>query len=334
MTAKTKPHDLSGGEGMISVIVPAHNEEGVIGKCLEGLKQQDFRGKMEIIVVDNGSSDRTVQEAKKFKGVRVVLQKNRGPAAARNLGVEKSRGDIILFTDADCVPERDWVRQMVAPFSCREIVGVQGAYKTWQKELMARFSQIEIEDRYERMKRFENLDFIGTYSAGYRKEVFRGKGFDESFPLASGEDSEFSLRIAKSGQKMVFNPDAVVYHQHPSSLGEYLKVKFFRACWRVLLYRKHKGKMVRESYTPQGLKLQIGLFYMFFASLVLSLFWEWLVLVAVSLYVLLILSAVPFSARAFRKDSSVGLASIIVLQLRSIIFSLGLVEGIIRGGRK
>jgi GT2 family glycosyltransferase len=322
------------GEDMISVVVSVHNGEGSIRDCLGALLSQDYRGRKEIIVVDDGSTDRTAAEVRKFRKVKLVSQTHKGPAAARNLGIRHAAGEIILFTDHDCVPERGWIREMLKPFRNPNVMGVQGAYKTRQKELVARFVQMEIEDRYERMKKWQTVDFIGTYSAAYRSCVFQKfGGFDESFPLASGEDSELSFRLSKKGCKMVFNPKAIVYHKHPASLSEYLKVKFWRAYWRVLLYRKHRSKAVRESYTPQGLKLQIGLFYLSFSSLVLSVFSEGFILASLASYALLILSSLPFSARVFRKDRAAGAASVFILQLRSLVFGLGLFEGLVRGGR-
>lgn len=319
---------------MISVVVPVFNGEQVIGNCLAALLAQDYQGRKEIIVVDDGSTDGTAREIKKFK-VRLISQKHKAPAAARNLGIKQAKGDIILFTDSDCVPERNWIQEMTRPFRNKEIMGVQGAYKTHQKELMARFSQIEIEDRYDRMKRWDTVDFIGTYSAAYKKSVFqRFGGFDESFPMASGEDSELSFRLSKVGCKMIFNPQAIVYHNHPSTLTDYLRVKFWRAYWRILLYKKHKKKAVRESYTPQELKIQIGLFYLFFISLVLLIFLDAFILLAMISYILLLISTLPFSIKVFKKDKPVGMASPIIVQLRSIVFGLGLLEGFISGGKK
>jgi len=318
---------------MISVVIPVYNGEDVIGRCLESLECQDYKGQKEVIVVNDGSTDKTETVIRRFKGVRLLPQKNKGPAAARNHGIRKSRGSIILFTDADCVPEKGWLRKMVESFNDKRVVGVQGSYKTRQKGVVAKFSQIEIEERYDRMKRWNSVDFVGTYSAGYRRSVFKKFGyFDESFPLASGEDSDFSFRVSKGGGSMIFNPDAVVYHNHPSTLIKYLKVKFWRAYWRVLLYRKHKNKMIRESYTPQGLKLQIVLFGLFFISLIGAVFSEPLIALSGLFYVVFVLSILPFAVRAFGRDKKVGLASLVIIQLRSIIFGLGLFEGFLRNG--
>jgi cellulose synthase/poly-beta-1,6-N-acetylglucosamine synthase-like glycosyltransferase len=317
----------------VSVVIPAYNSEKTIGPCLEALKNQTVRP-LEIIVVDGNSSDKTREMAKDM-GARVFVEKRRGPAVARNLGASKARGEILLFTDADCIPGRDWIREMLKPFKTPSkgegIAGVQGSYRTRQESLVARFAQFEIEQRYERLERRRHIDFIGTYSAAYQRALFlKSGGFDEDFPEASGEDPELSFRLSKAGYRMVFNPGARVFHQHPDTLEKYLKQKFSRARWRVLLYRKHPGKAVSESYTPQTLKLQICLFYLFVLSLILSPFHSVSIYVAVSLLILLFLSALPFSVRAAREEGRLGLVSPVILILRSVTFSIGLVYGVFK----
>ncbi len=312
-----------------SVVIPAYNSGKTIGACLEALKNQTLKP-LEIIVVDDGSRDSTIETAGKF-GVKILAQKHAGPAAARNRGARNAGGEIILFTDADCIPDRDWLREMLAPFKDRKIVGVQGSYETRQESLIARFAQFEIEQRYERLAKRKYIDFMGTYSAAYRRKLFlKFRGFDESFPGASGEDPELSFRLSKAGYRMLFNPRARVYHNHPDTLGKYLKQKFGRARWRVLLYRKHPGKAVSESYTPQSLKLQIGIFYLFLLSLIISPFYSISVYIAISLLVLLFLATLPFSASAGRKERRLGLISPVILILRSVTFSIGLVYGIFK----
>lgn len=309
-----------------SVIVPAYNAEKTIGKCLKALESQTRKPK-EIIVVDDGSRDNTAKAAKEFRGVKLIKQKHSGPAAARNRGAKRAAGSILVFTDADCEPAKSWLSNMLKPFSDKKISGVQGAYSTEQNSLIARFAQCEISERYAWMKSFKYIDFIGTYSAAYRKKDFLDAGgFDESFPIASGEDPEFSFRLAERGKKLVFNPDAVVYHAHPNTLKKYLRQKFWRAYWRVRVYKKHPKKVVRESYTPQIIKAQIVLFYLFLISLILLPVFNTL-LIAAALFIILVLSTLQETLSFCRRDRAAGIIAPVIILLRTVVFSAGLVFG-------
>lgn len=306
----------------VSAIIPTYNSEDTIKRCLDSLLNQTFRDKYEIIVVDDASTDNTVGAVASYP-VDLFAQEHRGPAAARNLGAKNAGGEIILFTDADCIPEPDWVERMCAPFEDEQIAGVQGRYRTRQAGVVARFVQYEIEERYEIMSRREYIDFVSTYSAAYRKNIFLGEGgFDENFPIASGEDTDLSYRLASKGHKMVFVPDAIVYHRHPDHIFQYLKMKFYRAYWRVSLYRKNPEKTIKDAYTPQMLKLQIALFYL----LPISLFFDLTPIVAL----LFTLTTLPLSWQIFKKDKKVGLLAPIFIALRGAAFGTGLAYGLLK----
>ncbi|MBU1120666.1 glycosyltransferase family 2 protein, partial [Candidatus Micrarchaeota archaeon] len=134
---------------MISVIIPTFNAEKTIKDCINSILKQKINEEIELIVVDDGSNDRTREIVKSFGGkAKLIEQKHKGPAAARNNGAKNAKGEIILFTDSDCVVGENWVDEMSKPLKEKEAVGVQGSYKTEQKELIARFIQIEIEERY------------------------------------------------------------------------------------------------------------------------------------------------------------------------------------------
>jgi glycosyltransferase involved in cell wall biosynthesis len=314
----------------ISIIIPVYNGEKTIAKCLESLASQKTKRNYEIIAVDDGSADNTKKIIKKMKKVRLMEQEHKGPAAARNLGAKSAKGDILLFTDSDCIPEKDWAEKMSVPFEKKEISGVQGSYKTKQRSLIARFCQLEIEERYERMRSKKYIDFIGSYSAGYRKNVFlKAGGFDESFPVASGEDPELSFKLSESGHKMCFMPEAVVYHKHPDSITKYMKQKFWRAYWRNLLYKKHPRKAASESYTPQMLKFQIVLTYLFPIS-VIAYMAGFGIILPVSIAVIMLITAIPLLLKNLKKDFSVGVATPPIVILRAISFSLGLIYGFFR----
>ncbi len=320
-----------------SVIIPMYRADRDLPDLLEALSIQSM-APAEVILVDDGSPDESVGVAQKWKEthpgfpLRILQQKNQGPAKARNHGAEESVGEILIFTDSDCLPDRGWVEAIVAPFQNAEVVGVQGVYKTHQTEIMARFAQLEIEDRYRRMKRNTTIDFIGTYSAAYRKSVFMEQGrFDDRFPIASGEDADLSYRLAAKGLKMVFQPAAVVYHRHPNTLFKYLSQKFWRAYWRNLLYRRHSSRILKDSYTPQALKFETLLAILFPMSLI-GLFFQvpWTLLPAGAILGILLLS-LPFTFWVLSKDPWVGVISPFVILMRSFAFALGTGRGLLKG---
>ncbi len=114
---------------VISVIVPAYNEEQCIGRCIEALRAQQTRVPYEIIVVDNNSTDDTGALARR-PGVRVCSESRQGRAYARQAGVRAARGEILAFTEADCVVSPTWVEQIYSYFRLHpEVVGVSGSYR-------------------------------------------------------------------------------------------------------------------------------------------------------------------------------------------------------------
>jgi glycosyltransferase involved in cell wall biosynthesis len=315
---------------LVSIIIPTFNGAQRIPNCLDALLQQKTQRPLEIVVVDDGSTDDTADTVRRYSSVRLCAQSNAGPAAARNRGAAEAHGSIILFTDDDCVPMPDWVEAMSAPFSDPEVVGVKGTYRTQQTSLTARFVQIEYEDRYRLMSRFPCIDFVDTYSAAFRRDRFLEiDGYDASFPLACAEDVELSYRMSMRGWKMKFAPQAVVYHTHPDTISRYLKKKYKFAFWRVLAVRKNPRKAVKDTHTPQLMKLQI----LFVPALLLALAGDvWfrrsppfssLVLGA------FLISVLPFAYRAFIKDAGVGMLSPIFLMARSCAQLLGVIGGLL-----
>jgi len=319
-----------------SVVVPAYNAGATIHRCLEALASQSVpREHYEVLVVDDGSTDATARIAGGFP-VTVVAQENRGPAAARNHGARRARGGIVLFTDSDCVPERDWIAQMVKPFAVAGVAAVKGAYRTSQRSLVARFCQVEFEERFEMLKTVAAIDMVDTYSAAFRREVFEGmRGFDESFPVANNEDTDLSYRLAAAGHTMVFAPDAVVSHlKHPDSLGRYVRQKFWRGYWRMVVYRRYPGKMVKDTYTPQTLKIQALTLAAAGATLPVGAFFSpALGLSAVSL-LLFLASASPFALFAARRDTAVAALSPLLLAARAAAIGSGVLWFAFSGRRK
>ena len=312
----------------ISVVVPARNAEQTIGECLESLlTQSEPRERYEVIVVDDGSTDDTRQVVQRYE-VTLLDQPHEGPAAARNRGVAASQGEVVLFTDADCVPAPDWIEEMLRPFEGQDVVGVKGAYRTRQRGVLPRFVQCEYEERYERMARLKQIDFVDTYSAGYRRQIFLAEGgFDTAYPNASVEDQEFSFRLAERGYKMVFTPKAIVYHRHPETVRAYLRRKFNIGYWKVRVLRRHPGKAAQDSHTPQSLKIQMALAVILVPLLALVLASDWFCSLALLTVVLYLASTLPFVIKTIRENPLVGVVSPVLLFLRALALSLGMFKG-------
>jgi len=322
----------------ISVVIPAYNAAHTIDRCLAALSNQTLsRSQYEILVVDDGSSDETRARVETHTGVRLLTQAHAGPAAARNLGARHALGDILLFTDADCAPAKDWIERMVAPFDDAEVAGDKGTYVTQQREIVARFAQLEYEGKYDSMAEYEYIDFVDTYAAGYRRELFLANGgFDPIFENASVEDQEFSFRLARQGHKMVFVPDAKVCHlAHPSKLSTYWHRKFRIGYWKVLVTRRYPDKAWHDSHTPQILKAQIVLVGLSLVCFLGAWLWKPLWWGLAAAMMLFLLSTLPFSSKAWGKDRVVALVSPGLLFLRALALGTGFAVGLVahRGAR-
>lgn len=314
-----------------SVVIPAYQAEETIDRCLEALAHQTVpRDCYEIVVVDDGSSDGTAARAQAHGPVRLLTQERKGPAAARNAGVEHSQGQIVLFTDADCEPLPDWIERMGAAFG-DGVVGAKGAYLTRQRELVARFVQIEYEDKYNRMAGEPSIDFVDTYAAAYRRDIFVADGgFETAFPVASVEDQEFSFRLARRGYRMVFVPEARVYHWgHAPDVWSYARKKFRIGYWKVMVHRRHPNKLLRDSHTPQVLKVQILLVGLAGLGLAGGLVWPGFWAVSGASALLFLLSTIPFVWSALRKDLAVGLVAPGLLLVRALALGIGFAAGLV-----
>jgi glycosyltransferase involved in cell wall biosynthesis len=315
-----------------SVIIPTYNRADRIKFCLEALRKQDCAFNFEVIVVDDGSTDNTLRVLSSFPEVRIVSQANAGPAAARNRGVREARGEIVLFTDDDCEPFPDWLTEMLKPFDRPEIVGAKGVYRTRQPELIARFVQLEYEDRYRFMARKrDDIDFIDTYSAAFRRDRFiESGGYDTSFPVACCEDSELSYRMAARQWRMLFIETATVWHQHPATFAGYFRRKVKFAFWRVPAVKHTPGRIVKDSHHPQLMKFQL-LFGPALIAAAISDRLEPLTIFPLSLLIgaLFAASTLPFAIRALRKDPLVGVLSPLILAGRSCAQLVGVIGGTI-----
>jgi lipopolysaccharide/colanic/teichoic acid biosynthesis glycosyltransferase/glycosyltransferase involved in cell wall biosynthesis len=313
---------------MISVIIPAKDAAGTIEDCLRGVhSQRSLKMRYEVILVDDGSTDHTAEIAGGFD-VKVIRQENAGRASARNAGALAAQGDILAFTDADCIPSPEWLHHLVKPFDDPAVVGCKGVYRTLQKELVPRFVQQEYGFKYLRMKTQDSIDFIDTYSAAYRRDVFmENKGFENA--MLSVEDQEFSFRLARKGYRLVFVPDAIVHHQHVPTTWRYLRRKFEIGYWKAFMLRWLPEKTFGDSHTPATLRWQILFLALTLTTSALAAAWRggwWLPVLSLGLFYL---STVSFTRHIAREDRKVLVVAPWLLLLRAGGLGFGLVFGLV-----
>lgn len=231
-----------------SIVVPAFNEEKGIARCIEGLLAQDYpREAFEVIIIDNNSSDRTFEIIGSYP-VKGVLEKKRGRASARNAGIRQACGEFIVFLDADCVPEKGWLKTLLGGFKDESVGCVAGEILPPEPEIF--LHQYLAKSQYFSQKiTMQNafLPFAQTGNAAYRKEVLDQVGlFDES--LLSGQDADLSWRMQlETGKKVAFVESAKVYHPYPDKFVAYLKQRLRHAHGSVSLYTKYRDQMPAKS---------------------------------------------------------------------------------------
>jgi cellulose synthase/poly-beta-1,6-N-acetylglucosamine synthase-like glycosyltransferase len=317
----------------ISIIVPARDASRTIGSCVEALLgQSGCTMAFEVLVVDDGSQDDTAALARQA-GAEVVGLSPSGPAAARNRGVEVARGDLLVFTDADCVPDAAWLSRMVAPFDDPDVSATKGTYRTDQRALTARFVQREYESRYRRMSRQNSIDFVDTYAAAFRRaQFFRAGGYDESFPNASVEDQEFSFRYSRIGGRIVFVDDAVVRHLHADTLWKYFRKKVKIAFWKMRVLRRHPDKIISDSHTPVNVKVEMGAaMAMLLALPLVGTFVGQLAFVA--MLGIILLSSAPLVLAMARVDGTLGAVAPFYCFVRASALGIGCIAGVVTSKR-
>jgi glycosyltransferase involved in cell wall biosynthesis len=309
----------------VTVVIPAYNAAARIADVLQALGQQT-QPPAQIIVADDGSGDATADVAEKA-GAFVLRLPHGGPAKARNAGVAAASTEIIVFLDSDCIPQPDFLEKLTAALLSGNADAAKGAYRTKQKSAAARFAQLEFEERYAKLACQPRIDFVDSYAMAIVKRVFdESGGFDGTFPRADNEDVDLSYRLGRMGARMVFVPDAVVFHQHPASWWRYFRTKVGRGYWRFKVYAQYPAKAFHDSYTPQSLKLQMLAILLFFPAVAMSaLFFNlWFLLMPATLFIVF---SIPFLARAVHNSFSIFLISFWGLLLRAKALTLGSIAG-------
>lgn len=201
---------------VISVIIPAYNEKRDIINCIDSLKAQIYKP-LEIIIVDDGSSDSTLKLLKRIKGIKIVKQEHLGPGAARNKGAKKARGEILVFMDADMTFERKFIDKLTLPIREGKAIG------TFSKEEFVSNN----ENRWARNWSINQGWEVGRmHPKNYpdTQKVFRAI-LKDKFHSVGGFDTQVGYTddwtLARKLETDAIHADgAIFYHRNPDSLRE------------------------------------------------------------------------------------------------------------------
>ena len=210
----------------ISLIIPVKNVEDKIERCLEAVFEQTTKP-FEVIVVDGHSREKTVENARKFP-VKILYEDYGTVGGARQVGVENAKGDYIAFTDADCIPEKKWLENLIKEFD-EGIIGIGGGTKNigkglWEKSIALALDSFlgsanSVQDRVFKEKRF--VKSISGCNSIYRKEdLIKVGGFNVG--LSINEETELNKRLTKIG-KLLYTPNAIVLHNQNRNLRDFAK---------------------------------------------------------------------------------------------------------------
>jgi glycosyltransferase involved in cell wall biosynthesis len=230
----------------VTVVIPAYNSARTLERCLRACLAQDGVGSPEVIVVDDGSTDDTAAVAATLP-VTCIRQPNAGPAAARNAGWRAGHGEIVCFTDADCVPPPHWAAGLTAEFARGPVTAVGGGYDYRGTDGLGRLIDEEIRMRHRAMP--EQTDVLGGYNLAVRRSALEAVGgFNPEYRTASAEDNDLCYRLTAAGFRLHFAPDIRVEHLHAWRLLPYLKTQARHGFWRMKLYRDHPGRGRGDRY--------------------------------------------------------------------------------------
>lgn len=204
---------------LISVIVPVYNRKDKIRACIESLLSQTYPSELtEIIIIDNNSTDGTDRIIQKYPVILLYERSIQTSYAARNLGILNASGEILAFTDSDCIASPNWLENLCAHFIDPDVGGVVGQINSQEPEsLLEMFSDSLFPSRKSIRK---NLVSGITGNVAYKKDIITSLGnFDEL--LFTGGDVDLSNRVQIIAKKrIIIDSKAVVYHKHRSNLKD------------------------------------------------------------------------------------------------------------------
>ena len=241
----------------VSIIIPTKNNGDILEKCLTSIQNLDYpKNKYEVIIVDGYSTDNTVEIAKKY-GCKVVYENVGTIGGARNIGVKIAEGEYIVFTDSDCVVDRDWLKNLIREFKDEKIASVGGPNITPEDDTefakcvgdVLKFLSTAGPRYGFYTDKVMEIYHNPTCNSAYRKSIFQEVGgFNPK--LITCDDEELDYRIRKKGYKILFTPHAKVLHYRRPTWKKFAKMAWNYGIGRMQAIKLHRDMGRWYHYTP------------------------------------------------------------------------------------
>ncbi|MEM5843892.1 MAG: glycosyltransferase [Candidatus Aenigmatarchaeota archaeon] len=314
-------------EPWVTILVTVKNSKDTIEKCIKSLLKLNYKN-YKIYVTDAFSTDGTYEILEKLRKKypkKILLERIKGNIAkAHNYMIKKVKTPFIAMTDADCVVDRNWLRNLISGFTSREIIATAGFCST-PKEVnwLQRLIGLELEHRFKNFPEF--ISRAPTMNLCVRTEYAKKVEFDERLEVA--QETDWGYRLTKLG-KMKYVPKAVVYHYHRATLKGYFIQQFKYGKYAPFIYlKKCRGKIMGDHISTPSMFLQLLLFSLAVLFLILSIFLSFFTFLSTFLLTFLVCFFL-FDILKFSKSLKEILILIFLYFLRTVAWCLGILFGL------
>lgn len=238
----------------VSIVIPTYNAERTLHECLQAVTTLEWAGEVEVIVVNDGSNDKTPEIASSFSGVRVFDTPHQGQRQATNSGIQAAHHDIVVLVDADAVLERKWLEKIIPSFDDQTIAAVGGYGVTANSSIIGKIMGYDVESRLDRVPM--DTEHLPTMNTAYRRSVLLEIGPLNKGPKA-GYDVDLSRRLKAAGYRLILRKDVRCRHYWRDDLKGYLQQQYNYAYYRMELVQQLKRP--HDQITGLGMILQVPL---------------------------------------------------------------------------
>ncbi len=223
----------------VSVVVCAYNAERTMEPCLASLEHLNYPD-YEVIVVNDGSKDRTLEISEKFGYCRIISQPNKGLSVARNVGAEAATGAIVAYTDSDCVADPDWLAYLVAKMETSDLVACGGPnFPPPENSLVPAAVAVSPGGPTHVLLSDDVAEHIAGCNMAFRRDVLMQLGGFDPVYRAAGDDVDICWRLQDAGYTIGFSPAAIVWHFRRNTVAAYIGQQRGYGKAEALVYSKH-----------------------------------------------------------------------------------------------